>query len=114
MSAELEHLKRAYAQAKEDLEEAQEALRLRAIDEFKWKTGDKIQVTSNRGEVKVGRIVGIHFSVIANGEKVYVHLRPLAFPLKKDGTAARIGEFYLYDQDRIVLLERDGKQVTSE
>lgn len=104
--SDLDTLKREWSMASKIANASREALREHVLSAFHLHVGDKIKVVSY-GREKIAVVTSIRFDVqIAIDGTVKVTLRPIAYPLKKNGNIAEVGQIYIWHDDKVEVLER--------
>lgn len=96
LSPEINRLFGEFKQARTVQDEAYNKLREAALDEYPIKVGDKVKIGT-----KIGRVKSVQFKINWQGD---IEISVFAYPIKKDGTTARIGEIRSWFD--VELLER--------
>lgn len=112
-SDRIEKLKTEWMFARKLLEATRYSLRQEVVAACPIKLGDKVEVL-HHSKPAVGRVTNLIVSVSeshSNSGEVEVEVRPIVYPIKKDGRTSKVGEIYLYNTDieNIKVLERDGE-----
>lgn len=101
MSEAIDVLKQRWLSARGVENEARNELVTAALNAYRFDVGDLVKVYG-----KTGRIVRISAEVRERrGSGADVIIRPSIFPLKKDGSVAKVGEIFLWNDEDLTPAE---------
>ena len=101
MKAEVKELFQSYLDLHAKTERAFETLKSAAIANYEFHVGDKIEYNG-----KIGRITSIVVKVAHWSSRPTLDVEWRAYPIKKDGTTAQVGEMRPWYGDKVKLVER--------